>query len=412
VIPEEVADVPLLGVGILLAVWAVASIVLLAWLVKRQGLSADTLGYLPLLGTIGLVIWLVPRVFPGGLPIRGYGVMLLLAGVSGVALSVYRARRVGLSSEIVIALAFWVFVAGIVGARLFHVIEYWETQYRSDTIGETLRQVINIPQGGLVVYGSLIGGVVAFALFVRRHKLPALALADLVAPSLALGLAIGRIGCLLNGCCFGGYCELPWAVTFPADSPPYESQMVRGSAYGFQLQSAAEGPPEIAMVLPGSPAERAGLEPGERLARVDKVEVQTSGHAQFIIAQRLREGGSLTVETASGGSHTLAAALPARSLPVHPTQIYSAINAAVLCLFLWAYYPFRQHEGEVTALMLSIYPVTRFLLEIIRVDESAVFRTGLSISQNVSLLMLAAVVPLWWYVLRRPAQLVFSPRAK
>ena len=74
----------------------------------------------------------------------------------------------------------------------------------------------------------------------------------------------------------------------------------------------------------------------------------------------------------------------------------------LLCFFLWTYYPKRRRDGEVTALLLSIYPVVRFLIEIIRIDEPSVSGTGMSISQNISLLMLVAVLGLWIYVLRQP----------
>ena len=76
--------------------------------------------------------------------------------------------------------------------------------------------------------------------------------------------------------------------------------------------------------------------------------------------------------------------------------------ALLLGFLLWSYYPFRSRDGSVLALMLSIYPIQRILLEMIRVDEPGVFRTGLTISQNVSLLLIVGVVGLWWYILRRP----------
>ena len=74
-----------------------------------------------------------------------------------------------------------------------------------------------IQRGGLVFYGGLAGAVIACVLFARIHKLPLWKIADILAPSLALGYMIGRFGCLMNGCCFGRECSLPWAVRFPAD---------------------------------------------------------------------------------------------------------------------------------------------------------------------------------------------------
>ena len=98
------------------------------------------------------------------------------------------------------------------------------------------------------------------------------------------------------------------------------------------------------------------------------------------------------------------------SRPVHPTQFYSAIDAFLLCLFLIAYYPYRQHDGEVTALTLTIHAISRFVLEIIRTDEGPVFGTGLSISQNISVLVLVMAFGLWLYVVRRPHGSVWPAR--
>ena len=131
-IPTEIAGVPLFGFGLLLAVWAVFSVAWLAWLGWRQGFNSDTLGYLPLLLVIGAAIgWLLPALSePAGLPIRSYGVMLLIAIVSSTLLAVRRGRSMGIHPDQVLALIFWMFVPGIVGARAFYVIEYWPSWQR------------------------------------------------------------------------------------------------------------------------------------------------------------------------------------------------------------------------------------------------------------------------------------------
>ena len=102
--------------------------------------------------------------------------------------------------------------------------------------------------------------------------------------------------------------------------------------------------------------------------------------------------------------------LPPYAHPLQPTQIFSSINALLLCGVLLAYYPFRKREGEVTALLLTLYPSTRFLLELIRSDEAGQFGTGLTISQLVSLVTLLLVAGLWVYVLRQPAGTVWPAR--
>ena len=420
-IPNTVAGWPVFGFGLMLAAWLVASIALLAWLVHRQGWNAETRGYLPtLLVGAAAIAFLLPRLADAdGLAIRGYGVMLLVAVSSAVALAMVRARQIGVDPEIILSLAFWLFIAGIVGARLFYVIEYWEDSFHKATFLETVKAVLNIPGGGLVVYGSLIGGGLALVAFVRVYRLPGLALADLVAPSLALGMAIGRIGCFCTGCCYGGVCDLPWAVTFPAEkpplyTPPYLQQIHNGQLFGvvFAANSKTggeEGPPTIEKVYPRSPADKMGLAAGERFTRINGKRVTTILAARDELYDGLKAGGTIAIRTDSHPEpRTLdLSSPPPRSRPVHPAQLYSAIDAGLLCLFLLAYAPYRRRDGELAALMCTVHPISRFLLERIRTDEAGVLNTGLTISQNISLLILLGAVGLWIYLLSRPRGLAW-----
>ena len=101
----------------------------------------------------------------------------------------------------------------------------------------------------------------------------------------------------------------------------------------------------------------------------------------------------------------LAASRPLpRSLAVHPTQLYSTIDALALCLLLLTLHPFCRRDGQLTAIMLTIYPVSRFLVETLRTDEPNILGTGMHISQNISLGVLACAIGLWCYVLRQPAR--------
>src|SRR5262249_46164325 len=143
----------------------------------------------------------------------------------------------------------------------------------------------------------------------------------------ALGMGIGRFGCLLNGCCWGKESQMPWAISFPAGSIPWEHQ--------------------------------------------------------------LRVLGSID-------EHAV------RSLPVHPTQIYLALAGWLLLgLTLW-FYPRRRHYGEVMALLMIGYAVTRFSIEFFRGDEP-LWGDGLTVSQNISVVILAGGVFLWEWLRRRPA---------
>ena len=107
--------------------------------------------------------------------------------------------------------------------------------------------------------------------------------------------------------------------------------------------------------------------------------------------------------TSDGESHRWRAdAPPARSAPIHPAQLYAAIDAGLLALVLWNFFPYRRRDGEVFALMLTIHPISRFLLEMVRSDEPGQFGTQLTISQWLSIAFLAAAAVLWWYIERQP----------
>jgi phosphatidylglycerol:prolipoprotein diacylglycerol transferase len=392
----------------LLAVWAVASVVLLAWLVWRQGWNSDTRGYVPLLVAIGALIWLLlPRVVePGqGLPIRGYGTMLLLAVLSGGALAVWRGYRVGIDPDSMLSLVFWGFLPGIIGARVYYVVTHWD-EFQRPTLMQTLGEIINITQGGLVVYGALIGGMLGFGWFLLKYKLPLLLLLDVLTPGMLLGLAVGRLGCFLNGCCFGGVCDLPWAVRFPMGSPPYVQQAKEGKVYVYGLKIAGpdDSLPVIAEVEPGSPAGEQGLKPGQTLKAVNGVPVEKISDVRWILMTAHRRGRQITLDV-GGVGHRVRIPIPdplPRSAPVHPTQLYSTIDALVLCLFLLAFDPFKRRDGQLLALFLTLYPVNRVLMECIRTDEPGVWGTPLTGAQFVSIGIFIGAAGLWWYLLRRP----------
>jgi phosphatidylglycerol:prolipoprotein diacylglycerol transferase len=149
----------------------------------------------------------------GSLPVRWYGVMMALAFLAGLWTATRRARRVNVSADVISDVTLWLMLGSIIGARFVYVTTYWKHEFA----GQPLSEIFMIQHGGLVYYGGLIGAIVFGISYLLWKKLQLWKIADIVAPSIALGSVFGRIGCLLNGCCYGYACDLPWAIHFPAD---------------------------------------------------------------------------------------------------------------------------------------------------------------------------------------------------
>ena len=306
-IPPEIFGIPLFGPGLLF--WLI--IAFIVWRLIRALFitknNADFWGD----AVVGLVaVVMVALVAPAlnlngrGLPVRGYGVFLMLAVLFATTLAIWRGKKKwNIPPETLLSVAIIQVVAGLLGARIFYVLEYWPEFIDRGVdgtvrLGSTIGRMVNLTQGGLVVFGSIIGGVVATILYLRAKKLPIWGTLDLFAPALMLGIAIGRIGCFMNGCCFGAVCDsVPPGVTFPIASPAHLHQMELGevSLGGFRLaapkmneegdvglfriKSADQGllaPPDGEPILvegvePGSNPETAGLEKGMKILRVGMV---------------------------------------------------------------------------------------------------------------------------------------------
>jgi phosphatidylglycerol:prolipoprotein diacylglycerol transferase len=147
----------------------------------------------------------------GPFTVHWYGVMMALAFSAGLWTASRRGRRDNIAPEKIIDLGPWLIVGTIVGARALYVITFWNDQFA----GRPIAEIFKVWRGGLVFYGGLLGATLAGVLYVRLKKLPLWKVADIVSPSIALGYVFGRIGCLLNGCCYGRECHLPWAIRFP-----------------------------------------------------------------------------------------------------------------------------------------------------------------------------------------------------
>lgn len=148
----------------------------------------------------------------GSWTVYSYGVLVLAAFLAAYLFAQKKAARIGLPPSIVSDLFLVLFVTGILGARLFYVLQHWD-----DFRGEFLRAFM-IHEGGLVWYGGFLTAACAGLVYAAFRKWPILKLADLTAPFLALGQSVGRLGCFLNGCCYGNETRYFWGVRFPEDT--------------------------------------------------------------------------------------------------------------------------------------------------------------------------------------------------
>jgi len=148
----------------------------------------------------------------GPITIYSYGVMLALSFGVGIYLARKRALSVGISSKIIMDLGVYVLISSIIGARFLYVITNLN-EYKSHPL-----EVI-FSRYGFVFYGGLILATIVGIWYLKRQKLSIWKIADVIAPSIAIGQAIGRIGCFLNGCCYGKTTTLPWGVRLPGRNP-------------------------------------------------------------------------------------------------------------------------------------------------------------------------------------------------
>ena len=151
-------------------------------------------------------------------PIFSYGVMLGTSMVVGWFLALRLAKQDGIPSEQAGAIYMWTAVWSIIGARVLYVITEWQ-EFANPL------DIFLLNKGGLVAYGGMIGGFLTSWYGCHKRKIRLLRWADVSAPSVVLGTAITRIGCLLFGCDYGRRSDLPWAIRFPADSPAWQDHV-------------------------------------------------------------------------------------------------------------------------------------------------------------------------------------------
>lgn len=147
----------------------------------------------------------------GSLTVYWYGIFVAIGLVAGLWTASRFSARKGINPDVIIDSGVWLILCGVIGARLYYVVANW----RSTFADQPWYEIFMIQKGGLVFYGGLAGGLFGAWLFSKYKKIPFFRLLDVLALGLPVGHFFGRIGCFMNGCCYGKPSNLPWAVHFP-----------------------------------------------------------------------------------------------------------------------------------------------------------------------------------------------------
>ncbi|MEA3368572.1 MAG: prolipoprotein diacylglyceryl transferase [Planctomycetota bacterium] len=298
------------------------------------------------------------------LTLYGYGLAMCLGFLLAILTAARRAKRDGSPPEVIHNAALACFFGGVFGARAFFVIQ------NHDQFDSPLA-LLRIWEGGLTFYGGFLVATLATVAYLRATRRNVLYWLDVITPSMALGLAFGRVGCFLNGCCYGDVAGAGPGMVWPVGSIPW---------YHYAEAYLSE-------------AGQAGSLP---LGAV---------------------GGAL------GGALAAVWRMPA----IHPSQAYSLVNALALSVVLSVMFRRRRRNGQILLTFVVLYGITRYLLEVIRADEPEVYLLGLptllrlvgareaaealpglTISQNIAVAMVIGGGLLLWRLMksRRPGLVV------
>jgi phosphatidylglycerol:prolipoprotein diacylglycerol transferase len=252
------------------------------------------------------------------LTIYGYGALMCLGFLAAILVAAWRARTERQDPDVIYNAGLISFLGGVFGARIFYILQYREHF-------QSAWDLVKIWEGGLVYYGGLLLAAAGVIGYLRLSRRPVLYWLDIVAPSLALGLAFGRAGCFLNGCCFGDVSHVPWAFSWPVGSLPWNHY---ADAYLAARQT-----------IPAA--------------------FQHEGVSAFF--------GSVSGWLVAGW----------RAPSIHPSQLYSLVNALGLFGVLHLGFRHKRRHGQIFFTFILLYAASRFLLEYTRADEAEVYFLGL-----------------------------------
>ncbi len=284
--------------------------------------------------------------------VKSYGTMMVIGFLVAVYLIRKLGRKAGLDMDLLTNAALYSLIAGIVGARIFYVIHYWD-HYRQEPL-----KIFAVWQGGLEFLGGFIAAVCFLLIYLWLRRVAMRRYLDILAIGLMSAMIFGRIGCFLNGCCYGKPSNVPWAVRFPYGSYAYLSQTE----------------PSL---------ERDRSEPYLHLPRKEYFDLGADGQWYLKSWDELTEAQRLAVTKG-----------PYQCLPVHPTQLYSSLCALLITLIMVFFWHRSRQErlqnrwwtqaGMTYTIMFILYGLGRFGLEMLR-DDNPYEWASLTISQIISL---------------------------
>jgi phosphatidylglycerol:prolipoprotein diacylglycerol transferase len=318
-------------------------------------------------GVLKIGSWSIP------LRIHGYGLMMVLGFISAILLAQWRARRAGEDPEKIAVCGILALLGGIAGARIAYVIQHWSDEFAY--VPHPIRAVLDISSGGLIYYGGVVMVILLVVGYLLTRKLPVRRYLDFMAISLMVGLAFGRVGCLLNGCCFGGLCSDGWPLGMRF--PMYSKPLVRLSGGNGPYSPTEDTTPAYAHQM------------HQGLVHPDAALLDAAGEL---------------IPPGEFDDHQVQVAEASYSLPVQPAQALGIANALIIAGVLWGFYRLRRREGQVFAAMLILYPITRFVLEDIRADNLHDLTAGLlTHNQYTSILTILIGVALLAVLHKLPA---------